>query len=138
MMLAVRIITWIARVAGLGALLLGLFFWVTNIDIISIHMLFGITFALSFLVLSIIMVLNSSLRVLGVVGILYSFILPIFGVTQVGVLNNGFHWLIQVAHMLVGLGALTLVQIIFIRYERVSQSVVARNVAQKMAPPARS
>jgi hypothetical protein len=72
-MTAVRIINWIARIAGVIALLLGLTFWVTGITSIpSIHMLVGITFALSFLILSIIMVFSSGVRLLGVVGIIYA------------------------------------------------------------------
>ena len=38
-MAAVRILTWIARIAGLGALLLGLIVWITGINIVAIHML---------------------------------------------------------------------------------------------------
>src|SRR5579871_3764956 len=112
-MTAVRILTWIARIAGVGALLLGLTFWIIGINIVAIHMLFGLTLTLSFLIVSIIMMLTGGMRVLGVAGIIYALIVPIFGVTQAGLLTGDLHWLIRVAHMLVGLGALTLIQIIF-------------------------
>jgi hypothetical protein len=46
-MLFVGIMRWIGRIAGLGALTLGLLFWIANIDFIGIHMLLGITVALS-------------------------------------------------------------------------------------------
>jgi hypothetical protein len=121
-MTAVRIINWIARIAGVIALLLGLTFWVTGINSIpNIHMLFGITLTLSFLILSIIMVFTSGMRLLGVVGIIYALILPVFGVTQAGLLVGDLHWLIRLAHMLVGIGALMVVQAIYTRYMRLKQ-----------------
>ena len=117
-MTAVRIIVWIARIAGVGALLLGLLFWIAQIDLISVHMLLGITLGLAFLILSIVMVFTGGMRLLGIVGIVYAFILPVFGLTQSRLLIGNLHWLIQVAHLLVGLGALTLVQGIYTRYGR--------------------
>ena len=120
-MAAVRILTWIARIAGLGALLLGLTVWITGINIVAIHMLFGLTLTLSLLILSSIMVLTGGMRVLGLAGIIYALIVPVFGVTQDALLPGDWHWLIRVAHMLVGLGALTLIQIISTRYQRLKQ-----------------
>jgi hypothetical protein len=55
-MIIVRIIRGIAGVAGLGTLTLGLLFWITQIDIVIVHIVFGLTFALSLLVLSIVAV----------------------------------------------------------------------------------
>ena len=120
-MAAVRILTWIARIAGMGALFLGLIVCITGINIVAIHMLFGLTLTLSFLIVSIIMVLTGGMRVLGLAGIIYALIVPIFGVTQDALLPGDWHWLIRVAHMLVGLGALTLIQIISTRYQRLKQ-----------------
>jgi hypothetical protein len=49
---------------------------------VAIHMLFGLTLTLSFLIVSIIMVLTGGMRVLGLAGIIYALIVPVFGVTQ--------------------------------------------------------
>ena len=123
-MTAVRIIVWIARIAGVGALLLGLLFWIAQIDLISFHMLLGITFGLALLLLSIGMLFTASMRLLGAIGIVYAFILPIFGLTQTRLLIGNLHWLIQVAHLLLGLGALVLVQGIYTRYVRLKAEIV--------------
>jgi len=120
-MIAVRIIQWVAGLAGLGALALGLLFWVAQVDDINIHMLFGLTVALALLVLSIVMVATRGTRLLGVVGIVYAFILPVFGLTQSGILIGSLHWLIQAAHLLVGLGALALAGIMGTRYIRLKR-----------------
>ena len=124
-MTTVRVFVWIARVAGVAALILGLLFWTTPIDLISIHMLLGITLAISMLVLSIMMLFIRGMRLLGIVGIIYTFVLPIFGLTQSRLLVGNLHWLIQTAHLLVGLGALALVQGIYIRYGRLKSSTAA-------------
>ena len=123
-MTAVRIIVWIARIAGVGALLLGLLFWIVQIDLISVHMLLGIAFGLALLLLSIGMLFTAGMRLLGAIGIVYAFILPIFGLTQTRLLIGNLHWLIQVAHLLLGLGALTLVQGIYTRYVRLKAETV--------------
>ncbi len=120
-MIAVRIIQWVAGLAGLGALALGLLFWVAQVDDINIHMLFGLTVALALLVLSIVMVATRGTRLLGAVGIVYALILPVFGLTQSGILIGSLHWLIQAAHLLVGLGALALAGIMGTRYIRLKR-----------------
>ena len=130
-MTAVRILTWIARITGVGALLLGLTFWIIGINIVAIHMLFGLTLTLSLLIVSMIMVRTGGMRVLGVAGIIYALIVPLFGVTQAGLLTGDLHWLIRVAHMLVGLGALTLIQIISTRYQRLKQPLVEQIATQQ-------
>ncbi len=128
-MTAVRIISWIARIVGAAALLLGLFYWITGIDIVIYHMLCGLTLALSFLILSIIMVFTGGLRLLGIIGILYALILPVFGATQGEILPGDLHWLIRAAHMLVGIGALALIQSITTRYQRLKSADRAGNDA---------
>ena len=120
-MTVVRVIQWIAGIAGLVALVLGLLFWIAQIDLINIHMLFGLTVALALLVLSIVMVATSGMRVLGAIGIVYAFILTVFGYTQSGILTGSTHWLIQVLHLLVGLGALALTGIMATRYVRLKR-----------------
>jgi hypothetical protein len=121
-MIAVRIIRGIAGVAGLGALTLGLLDWIANVSFISIHILFGLTVALSLLVLSIVAVFTKGMRLLGAIGIVYALIIPAFGLTQTTLLVDSLHWLIQAAHLLVGLGALALAGIMSTRYLRLKSA----------------
>jgi hypothetical protein len=120
-MVAVRVIQWIAGIAGLAALALGLLFWVAQIDYLNIHMLLGLTVALSLLVVSIVAVFTKGMRILGAVGIVYALILPVFGLTQSGLLIGNAHWLIETAHMLVGIGGIALTGIMGTRYIRLKQ-----------------
>lgn len=127
-MIAVRIIRVIAGIAGLGALTLGLLFWIVNMNFIGLHMLFGLIVALSLLILGIVGVFTGGMRLLGAIGIVYALIVPVFGVTQATLLVGSLHWLIQTAHLLVGLGALALIGVLSIRYLRLKQ-VTARGAA---------
>jgi|SRR2546430_17375247 len=129
-MTIVRVIQWIAGIAGLCALILGLLFWIAQIDFISFHMLFGLIVALALLILGIVAVFTRGMRLLGVVGIVYALIVPIFGLTQSTLLIGSMHWLIQTAHLLIGLGALALMGGISTRYLRLK-----RPVAEVAAPP---
>ncbi len=113
----VGIVLWIGRIAGLGALALGLLFWIVNIDLISIHMLLGITVTISLLLLGLVALSQQGMRLLGAVGVIYALLVPVFGVTQDRILVNGAHWVIRVAHLLVGMGALALIGIVSRRYQ---------------------
>lgn len=124
-MIAVRVITWLIRVVGVGALLLGLLFWIAQVNLITFHMLFGLTLALSLLILGFIMVFNIGVRLLGAIAVVYALILPIFGMTQASILVGNLHWIIQTLHLLVGLGALFLAQAMYTRYIRLHQGNVA-------------
>jgi hypothetical protein len=127
-MIAVRIIRVIAGIAGLGALTLGLLFWIVNMNFIGLHMLFGLIVALSLLILGMVGVFTRGMRLLGAIGIVYALFVPVFGVTQATLLVGSLHWLIQTAHLLVGLGALALIGVLSIRYLRLKQAT-ARGAA---------
>lgn len=112
------IFQWIGRIAGVTALLLGMLFWFTPIDLTSVHIVLGIAVAVALLALSVIAVGTSEARPLGAAGIVYALILPLFGLTQARLLVTNLHWIIQLAHLLVGLGALALIQVIGTRLMR--------------------
>jgi hypothetical protein len=134
LMVIVRIIQWIAGLAGLAALALGLLIWFANMDsIISIHMLLGLTVALSLLILGIIAVFTRGVRVLGAFGIVYALILPVFGLTQATLLIGNLHWLIQTAHLLVGIGGIALMGVIGTRYLRLKRAGAKVDISQSTA-----
>ncbi|GHO62293.1 hypothetical protein KSC_011850 [Ktedonobacter sp. SOSP1-52] len=121
-MIAVQITRWVASIIGLGALLLGLAFWLFHIDLLNVHMLFGFIVTLSLLGLGIAMLFSRGLRLLGIISIIYAPILPVFGMTQDTLLIGDLHWLIRVAHMLVGIGALVLIGLIGARYQALKRN----------------
>ncbi len=132
-MLFVGIARWIGGIAGLGALALGLLFWIANIDFIGLHMLLGITVALSLLLLSLVALSAKGTRFLGGVGVIYALIVPVFGLTQDRILDTSAHWLIQAAHLLVGIGALALIGIMSSRYQRLKRAVSRNTTIEGVA-----
>jgi len=135
-MVTVRIIQWTAGIAGLGALALGLLFWIAQIAFINIHMLLGLIVALSLLVLGIVAVCTRGMRLLGAVGIVYALIVPVFGLTQATLLVGSLHWLIQTAHLLIGIGAFALMGVISTRYLRLKQAAAKAAAPQATASQA--
>jgi hypothetical protein len=114
----------ISGVAGLGALSLGLLIWIANMNLTSIHMLFGLIVTLTLLIMSIVAVSTRGLRNWGIVGIVYALIVPVFGLTQFNILTGNLHWLIQTAHLLVGIGALALTAMMSARYMALKRIMV--------------
>src|SRR5258707_15735703 len=98
----------IATIAALVAVAFGMGTY-SHANFTTIHMLFGLIVALTLLILAVIAVFSSGLRRLGAIGIVYAFIVPIFGVTQQMILAGGLHWLVETAHLVVGVGALVLI-----------------------------
>jgi hypothetical protein len=122
-MSTVRIIQVVAGIAGLVALVLGLLVWLAQANgVLPVHMILGVIVTLGLLIISIMAVLTSELRVLGVIGIIYALIIPVFGLTQYNLLPGDLHWLIRIAHLLVGLGAMGLMGNIGARYLRLKQA----------------
>jgi heme-degrading monooxygenase HmoA len=81
-----RLLQIVVGVAGLCALVLGLFIWIANSDLTDIHILFGLLVTLGLVVMSIIALTASGLRIWGIVGIVYALIVLIFGVSQASLL----------------------------------------------------
>jgi len=113
----------IATIAALVAVAFGMGTY-THADFTDIHMLFGLIVALTLLILAVIAVFSSGLRRLGALGIVYAFIVPIFGVTQQMILAGDLHWLVETAHLVVGFGALALIGAIGERFARRKKAAV--------------
>ena len=100
-----RICSLVVRIGGSLALLLGLLrYFNIGPDLVQLHMTLGILVVLALWILATIYARtpNANLGIsigASVIGLL----LLIVGVTQQGLLLNGFHWVIQVIHVLLGL-----------------------------------
>jgi hypothetical protein len=128
-MKAVRLISVIARVALMVTLVLGLLYWMVQlwmwnwllvllaqIGFPNIHEWFGTIGVLGLLILGGMAVWTRRSRLLGAGGIIYGLLVPAFGMTQTLILVGNLHWLIRAAHLLVGIGAMALVQVLEKRY----------------------
>jgi hypothetical protein len=106
-----RLFRIIATISAVIAVAFGMGTY-THANFTNIHMLFGLIVALLLLIISVIAVFTDGLRILGVIGVVYALILPIFGVQQVVILVGDLHWLVETAHLAVGFGAVALIGVI--------------------------
>jgi hypothetical protein len=106
---AITVLQMLIRIAGLIQILLGLAFWTGNLlTLIPIHMLVGLVLVLALLILAILAARSGVNPGLVALAIVWALIVPVLGVTQAQLLPGAFHWVIEIVHLLVGLGAMAL------------------------------
>jgi deazaflavin-dependent oxidoreductase (nitroreductase family) len=130
-MKTVRLISFISRVFLMITLVLGVVYWIaqlpflsgllailSQINLTSIHKGSGFLGVFGLFILGIVALFTRGSRLAGAAGILYSFLVPAFGLTQAMILVGTLHWAIQAAHLLVGIGAMYLALGIEKRYRQ--------------------
>jgi hypothetical protein len=128
---ALQIATTIARmllgISGPTALVLGVLFWTGNaLTLIPIHMLAGIVLILALWTLAILAAVSGVPRGLVALAIVWGLIVPILGMTQTRLLPGDAHWVIQVLHLLIGIGAMALGQGLASRIKQLLTPVQSR------------
>ena len=104
-----RIMQWIAYVAGLGALALGVGGGIVQIDLSLAYLVVGCAVMLSLLALSIMLLFIRGMRLLGIIGLVDALIVPIL-LVQV-LLADTMHGLVQATYLLVALDVFGFMQI---------------------------
>jgi hypothetical protein len=111
----------VLRVAVLLALILGILFW-TNVSdstgLMVVHGLIGIVVVLSLWVLGISQALEGGSFGLAVATFVLGFLVLLIGLFQMNWLPGSYHWIIQVIHLLLGLSAIGLGEMIGGRHKR--------------------
>lgn len=120
-----RITSMVLRIAGVLALIVGLLFWF-NIDVIpvGIHMLLGLIVVVALWVMAYFAFRAPGGMGLGIGAVVLGILVLALGLTQTSLLPGSTHWLIQVIHLLLGLGAIGMGEAINGRVRR-SNTVVA-------------
>ncbi len=122
--MAVRIGIMVLRLVVLGALVLGVLFWTGTLDaggtLLDVHRTLGILTVLMlwFLAFAARGVPGSTGLVTG--AYVLGLVVAIWGFTQRSILPepNALHWVVQVVHLLFGLGTIGLGERIAARYKR--------------------
>jgi len=116
---SVNLLRWMIRIAGLVALGLGLALWNgTGYDLLSVHQGLGFLISAALLLMA---VLGFGQRVsptLLLLALLWGLAVPAIGSLQGRLLPGDGHWIIEVIHLLLGLGAIALSEIIAGRIAR--------------------
>jgi hypothetical protein len=109
----VKYIVLIARILlslfGIALVVLGILFWAGYaLSLVQLHMMLGGLFVICLWVLAALGFATRGARVLALIVLIWSFIVPALGVEQVRLLPGSDHWVIQATHLLVGLIAMGL------------------------------
>lgn len=129
MSIATTIAQLTIRIAGPIMLILGLLFWSDNaLFLIPLHMTIGLLLVLALWTLALIAAISGvNLGFVALVAV-WSLIMPTLGLTQERLLPGGTHWLIDILHLLVGIGALALGEQLARRIKAVRQHAPTINV----------
>ena len=94
---------------GIALVVLGILFWMGRaLSLVQLHMMLGGLFVLCLWALAVAGFLTRGSRPLAFVVLLWSLIVPALGAMQMRLLPGRDHWVIQAAHLLVGLIAIGL------------------------------
>jgi len=99
----------LTRGLGLLLLVLGIIIWTGNADgIIPLHRFLGIVLVLALWTLA--YVASQSGVAMGVVAfaVAWGLVAPILGLSQEHILSGNGHWVIQILHLVIGLGVIVL------------------------------
>lgn len=119
--LVVRIALMIVRIGVLIELVSGILLWTGNADSFQIaHIVIGILVVLSLWTLGIVQGLAGGSFGLALATFVVGFLLALIGLFQKGWLVSSNHWVIQVIHLLLGLSAIGLAEMIGGRYRRMT------------------
>lgn len=127
-----RVSVMVLRVAAVLALILGILFWINVIPgadslsnpVTSVHMTLGIIVTICLVILGVLIINTRGGNVgLGVGAIILAILLIALGLTQTRLLiSDSVHWIVQVVHLLFGLAAIGLGEMINGRYRRIAKA----------------
>jgi hypothetical protein len=108
-----KILQLILRIAGVIQLILGIVVWIGSADsLVSIHILLGVVITLA-LFLLVYQALRAGVnRWLVALAGLWAIGLPVWGMLQEHIFPGAYEWLAQVLHLLCGIGALGLAEML--------------------------
>jgi hypothetical protein len=127
--MVVRITVNVLRVAALLALILGILDWTGHtLGSILIHTLLGFIVVFSLWILGGAIVTTKGGTGLGIGAFMLGLIVLVWGLVQKQILPepNSLHWIIQVIHLIIGLSAIGMGEMIAGRYRRQSQVATAQ------------
>lgn len=124
--MVIRISLMVLRIAVVAALVLGILFWTGNVEGLQIvHIVLGFLVVFSIWVLGIAQGLRGGSFGLALATFVVGFLVALVGLFQTRWLIGPNHWIIQVIHLVLGLAAISLGEIIGGRYRRMMASRAA-------------
>ena len=109
----------LVRACFVVLLVLGVLFWTGNADSLRIvHILAGILLVLGVWTIAAIALARGVRREVAAAALLWGLLTAVFGLTQERILPGAGHWVVQVAHLLVGVLAIALAEMLAAQLRR--------------------
>ncbi len=119
---ATTIFNWLIRITGLFQLIIGVIFWVNQDDnLVPVHTLVGVILVLSLWIMAFLAARAGVNWKMTALAFVWGLVVVILGLTQTQILPGNLHWLIEVLHLLLGLGAIGLGERLSAGVKRIQQ-----------------
>ncbi|MGH7647840.1 MAG: hypothetical protein ACREND_06960 [Gemmatimonadaceae bacterium] len=106
---AVTTFRLLVRLSGIILIILGIIFWTGHaLSLIPVHMVVGLILSISLWALAYLAVRSGVGSGLVTLVALWTLVMLVFGAVQMRLMPGSAHWVIQVLHLLIGIGALGL------------------------------
>lgn len=130
MKITANILRILVSAIGVVMIVLGLLFWTGNaFALLPLHMLLGVSLVLMLWIIAVMALVARVNPILALVALLWGLVVPILGITQDQLLPGSLHWIIQALHLLVGLIAIALANILARQITQASAMRQSRAVA---------
>lgn len=121
-MLTIKVAQWVLRISAIIVLVLGILFWTNVVDasggILLAHMLLGILVVLALWTIGIAQGLMGGSFGIGMATAIWGLLTLAVGLFQTRWILGSAHWVIQVIHLILGLGAIGLGEMAAARAKR--------------------
>jgi|WetSurMetagenome_2_1015567.scaffolds.fasta_scaffold465112_2 hypothetical protein len=115
----------VVRIAGLVQLVLGVITWTGSAGYLTpIHIIVGSLLVVALLVLSYLAARSGFSTGIVVLAVAWALVLPAWGMAQEKLLPGTSHWIIQVLHLLCGIGAIGLAEMLGMGQQKKSPTPV--------------
>lgn len=108
-----NVLRWIVRIAGVIGLILGLIFWSgSGFSLLKAHEGLGYLVSVGLLLLGILGFVRRLPPALPLIAVIWALAVPAIGSMQMRLMPGSAHWVIQLIHLLLGVGAIGLAEAI--------------------------
>ena len=110
---SITVLRWIVRLVFIVSLVLGVMLWTGNgAAYLRLHMWLGFIITFALLLLVIIGFVARIRPVLPLIALVWAVALPVLGIAQLHIVPGPNHWTIQVLHVIIGIGAIGLAEVL--------------------------
>ncbi|HEX4168828.1 MAG TPA: hypothetical protein VHZ55_25475 [Bryobacteraceae bacterium] len=110
---SILVFRWILRIGFLLSLILGVVLWTGHgTAYLRLHMWVGFLITFDLLLLVVLSFLSGVRPALPLISLIWAIALPVIGIAQLNIMPGSSHWVIQVVHVVFGLGAIGLGEVL--------------------------